>query len=140
MKILQLLLPCALAAVTASCATADLSPPRVADALLPNYRAEAERVVKSGLRDPASATFDFREEPYILVCDRGTFGNPTNAEVWAAEVWVNARNGYGGYTGPQPYTVVFVKNEVTGEVMMRPQLGQRGGRTVAATGICKPKA
>ena len=126
-----------IAAGMAGCATVDVGPARPADALPSDYRAEAERVIAMALRDPASATYDHRERPYVLACDSGVFGNSTRAEFWAAEVWVNARNGYGGYTGAEPYTVVFIRDETNGEGRVQAQVGQGGGRMVAYSGICK---
>ena len=126
-----------IAAGTSGCATMDTGPVRPADPLVGDYRAEAERVIAMGLRDPASATYDHRDRPYVLACDSGVFGSSTRAEFWAAEVWVNARNGYGGYTGAQPYTVVFIRDEATGEARLQAQVGQGGGRMVSMSGICR---
>lgn len=130
----------AAALLTTGCATAaDSSPPTPVGALIEDYGSEAERVISMALRDPGSAIYDHRIPPYVLVCKRGVFGNSTTAEFWAAEVWVNARNGFGGYTGPQPYTVVFIPEPVTGEVRMQAQVGLGGGRMVSASGICWPR-
>lgn len=118
-----------------ACATTDPTPPLPAQPLLSNYRAEAERVISTGLRDPASARYDHRDPPYRLECDRGVF-TPVKQEFWAAEVWVNARNGYGGYTGPQPYTVIFIP-QPDGTTRMQANVGQGGGRVTAMSGICR---
>lgn len=126
-----------IATAVSGCATIDAGPARPADPLVNDYRAEAERVIAMALRDPASATYDHRDSPYVLACDSGVFGNSTRAEFWAAEVWVNARNGFGGYTGSQPYTVVFIRDERTGQSRLQAQVGQGGGRMVAYSGICK---
>jgi hypothetical protein len=126
-----------IAAGISGCATVDAGPARPADPLASDFRAEAERVIAMGLRDPASATYEHRDRPYVLACDRGVFGNSTIAEFWVAEVWVNARNGYGGYTGAQPYTVVFIRDEATGEPRLQAQVGQGGGRMVSASRICR---
>lgn len=118
-----------------ACATTDPTPPVPAQALIPNYQTEAERVIASGLRDPGSAQYDHREAPYRLECDRGVF-TPAKQEFWVAEVWVNARNGYGGYTGPQPYTVFFIP-EHGGGTRMQANVGAGGGRMTAMSGICR---
>ena len=124
-----------LAVLTAACATADPTPPLPAPPLASNYRAEAERVVSSGLRDPGSAIYDFRQRPYRLECDRGVFG--PKMELWTAEVWVNARNGYGGYTGPQPYSVLFVPDHADGGARIQANRGQNGGAITSFSGICR---
>lgn len=118
-----------------ACATTDPTPPVAAQPLIANYRLEAERVISRGLRDPGSAQYDHRDPPYRLECDRGVF-TPVKQEFWAAEVWVNARNGYGGYTGPQPYTVVFIP-ETGGGTRMQANVGLGGGRMTAMSGICR---
>lgn len=120
---------------TSACATTDPSPPVPSTPLLSNYRAEAERVIASTLRDPASARYEHRDDPYRLECDRGVF-TPVKQEFWAAEVWVNARNGYGGYTGPQPYTVIYIPN-ANGGTDLRANHGLNGGNVTAASGICR---
>lgn len=121
--------------VVAACATTDPSPPLPAQPLLTNYQAEAERVISTGLRDPGSAQYDHRDPPYRLECDRGVF-TPVKQEFWAAEVWVNARNGFGGYTGPQPYTVIFIP-EAGGGTRMQANVGLGGGRVTSMSGICR---
>lgn len=134
---MKLIAAMAIAIGLSACASVETGPARPAGSLPAEYRASAEQVLASGLRDPRSAIFDHREAPYILTCDRGVFGNQAIADFWAVEVWVNARNGYGGYTGPQPYTVVFIPDEVTGEMTLRAQVGQGGGRMVSYSGICR---
>ena len=121
--------------VLSGCATTDPTPAIAAQALIPNYRAEAERTIATGLRDPGSAQYDHREAPYRLECDRGVF-TPVKQEFWAAEVWVNARNAYGGYTGPQPYTVIFIP-DADGGTRMRANNGLGGGNMTAMSGICR---
>lgn len=118
-----------------ACVTTDPGPAIPAAPLISNYRAEAERVIASSLRDPASARYEHRDAPYRLECDRGVF-TPAKQEFWAAEVWVNARNGYGGYTGPQPYTVIYIPNG-TGGTDLRANRGLGGGNVTAASGICR---
>lgn len=119
----------------AGCATTDPGPAIPAAPLISNYRAEAERVIASSLRDPASARYEHRDAPYRLECDRGVF-TPAKQEFWAAEVWVNARNGYGGYTGPQPYTVIFIP-QPDGTTRVQANVGLGGGRVTAMSGICR---
>lgn len=59
------------------------------------------------LRDPESARYTFGEL-YRAQCNEGlAWGGKVTWWGWAMEVGVNAKNGYGGYTGTQPYTVVF---------------------------------
>lgn len=118
-----------------ACATADLAPAIPAPALISNYKSEGERVLRSGLRDPSSAQFDYRDPAYRLECDRGVFG-AAKQEVWAAEVWVNAKNGYGGFTGPQPYTMLFIP-DADGGTSIRVNHGLGGGRITAMSGICR---
>ena len=121
--------------VLSGCATTDPTPPVPAQPLLTNYRAEAERVISTGLRDPASAQYEHRDAPYRLECDRGVF-TPAKQEFWVVEVWVNARNGFGGYTGPQPYSVIFIPDS-GGGTRMQANVGAGGGRMTAMSGICR---
>lgn len=123
-------------AIGGCASTADLAPPASAGSLTSDHAAQSERVISMALRDPGSAIYEHRREPYLLVCKSGVFGNKTPIEVWAEEVWVNARNGFGGYTGFQPYTVLFIPDPATGEMRIQANVGLGGGRVTSMSGIC----
>lgn len=101
----------ALVFATAGCASSDLVASRTIGPLTGSFRADAQSTISGSLRDPASAIFDEWSAPAKLVCHGAMVRQTEPREVWAVQVTVNAKNGYGGYTGPQPYTVLFTEAE-----------------------------
>lgn len=70
-----------------------------APALPPTYQEMARSYILSTLREPETAKIEFRSEPYKMVCDKGVFRNKERMAIWMVDLWVNGRNGYGGFTG-----------------------------------------
>src|SRR5713101_4670986 len=59
------------------------------------------------LKDPDSAKYQFGS-PYRAYRNNGlAYGGQVTWTGYAMEVWVNAKNSFGGYTGFQPYTVLM---------------------------------
>ncbi len=77
---------------------------------LANYQDTEKDIILRSLRDPESARFNF-------VALRGSaiqshFLGMEPILVWVSEVQVNAKNGYGGYTGFQPYYFAWHNGEL----------------------------
>ena len=76
--------------------------PRPAD-----YEAKIKALVLGSLRDPESARFQFEElHPGWTTTKSGPTG------CWMIKVWVNAKNGFGGYAGKQPYWFVLKSDKI----------------------------
>jgi len=43
-----------------------------------------------------------------MVCRKGVFHNPAPVEIWMIDVWVNAKNAFGGYAGFEGWSVGLV--------------------------------
>jgi hypothetical protein len=86
------------AALAASAAEAATSPPSnwqgAIDSYLQEHLRDPDSMRAKVLRGPREGTFDWRGSHYTG---------------WVVCYSVNARNGYGGYTGPTPF--VFVVND-----------------------------
>jgi hypothetical protein len=84
----------------------------VSGAALPaaaTYEPFVRQQIATMLRDPESARFEFGA-PFKVTCRGRLFGMRDRWQGWSTEVWVNARNGYGGYTGRELYYVLFVND------------------------------
>jgi hypothetical protein len=78
-----------------------LPPPSNAEAMQAGLKAAFE----NRLKDPESARYEF-SEPVRAYCRQGFMGKKPPRYGWAMNFTVNAKNSYGGYTGPQPYTAL----------------------------------
>jgi len=74
----------------------------IGDPLMAKHHIEA--VIKSGLRDPDSAKFEW---PYGFTSGRYASHSSGSFEGTITCGTVNAKNGYGGYTGREPVAVVL---------------------------------
>lgn len=90
--------------------------------------------ILSILREPESAKFEFRSPPYQMVCDKGVFRNKERVTIWMVDLWVNARNGYGGFTGFEGMSVAFF--EQNGGLMQQAYT-KLGGGALTRFGLCK---
>ncbi|MGE6696365.1 hypothetical protein ACQKH5_01650 [Hyphomonas sp. NPDC076900] len=73
----------------------------------PNVEEEAKAHFELTLKDPASAQFRIG---YVgkAYCNKGyMLGGDVIWTGYAANIYVNAKNSYGGYTGFQPYTLLW---------------------------------
>ncbi len=75
-----------------------------------NYQDTEKDIILRSLRDPESARFNF-------IALRGSaiqshFLSTEPILVWVSEVQVNAKNGFGGYTGFQPYFFAWHNGEL----------------------------
>lgn len=74
----------------------------------------AERQVRAILRDPNSARFDKATGRVLLTLDNGAHRSIDCGHV-------NAKNGYGGYTGQQPWFVVTFEDGSSGACVGAPE-------------------
>jgi hypothetical protein len=84
----------------------------VSGAALPSpktYEPFVQQQINTMLRDPESARYEF-EEPFKVTCRGRLFRMRDRWRGWATRVWVNARNGYGGYAGRELHYVLFVND------------------------------
>ncbi len=84
------------AELLASASPADYGPPPPA-----NHQAIEEGMIRARLKDPDSAQFHWADGRRDII--QQGFASPTPVLVWVTSVGVNAKNGFGGYTGFQPY-------------------------------------
>jgi hypothetical protein len=87
----------------AGLAAADCGPPP-----LPGWRAVLESALRASLRDPDSGVFRFAEPEKVGT--KAGEGAPFEF-LWKVYYEVNARNGFGGYTGFQSGAVYFKDGE-----------------------------
>jgi hypothetical protein len=73
-----------------------------------------EKTVRDSLKDPESARFQFEPTPYIGW--RSVHSKPVACYI--VKVWVNAKNGFGGYTGKQPYWFAIRDGVIIGEATL----------------------
>lgn len=83
----------------AELAAADCGPPPP-----PGWRVSLEAALRAGLRDPASGIFQLAEPEKVGT--KAGEGAPFEF-LWKVYYEVNARNGFGGYTGFQSSAVYF---------------------------------
>jgi hypothetical protein len=76
-----------------------------------NYQETEKQMILDTLKDPDSAKFKFVEKIENTTIQKG-FGSPTPILVWISEVWVNAKNSYGGYTGEQRYLFAWKDGKI----------------------------
>lgn len=84
----------------------------VSGATLPpaeTYRPFVQQQINTMLRDPESARYEFGE-PFKVTCRGRLFGMRDRWNGWATRVWVNAKNGFGGYAGRELHYVLFVND------------------------------
>ncbi|PCI44543.1 MAG: hypothetical protein COB49_10980 [Alphaproteobacteria bacterium] len=78
-----------------------------------NYAEQTKAYFDLVLKDPASAKYSYVSDFIKVQCHtfvlRGSQRKLTFAG-WARQVAVNAKNSYGGYTGPKLYDVLFNKD------------------------------
>lgn len=84
----------------------------VSGAALPpatTYQPFVRQQIGTMLRDPQSAIYEF-SDPFKVTCRGRLFRMRERWKGWATQVWVNARNGYGGYAGRELHYVLFVSD------------------------------
>lgn len=75
-----------------------------------DYKLQAEQVIKQSLRDPWSAVIEFRDPPRKgWDRDGAAYGWKLHLG-WFVRAWVNAKNGFGGYTGFEPQWLLYCEN------------------------------
>lgn len=76
-----------------------------------DYKPMVKGAIERMLRDPDSARFEW-SPPYQITCDKGLYRTKKRWQGWAMDVNVNAKNAFGGYTGFQPYLIMFESDGV----------------------------
>jgi hypothetical protein len=109
-------------------------PPSPAPALPEDYKVMVEQVIKATVRDPSSATIEYRSEPYKMHCHKEVYRTPARTEVWMVDVWVNGTNAYGGFTGFQPMSATVRDRD--GEIYYQAYT-KGGGGSLTQFGLCK---
>ncbi|MFN3778542.1 MAG: hypothetical protein ACK4SI_06030 [Brevundimonas aurantiaca] len=115
MKILRLSILVSTLAVGIGVAQSATAQTYLSGAALPpatTYRPFIQQQIGRTLRDPDSARYEFGE-PFKITCRGRLFRMRERWKGWATEVWVNARNGYGGYAGRELHYVLFVSDGTT---------------------------
>jgi len=97
-----------LAVSSVSASAKKIDPASLSYGYPPDHPDEAIRsYFETILKDPESAHYTIAA-PYRGYCKQGwARGRGLDWIGWAMNVTVNARNSFGGYTGAQPYTVMF---------------------------------
>lgn len=114
---------------------ADLGPPPTA--ILESVKSAAQTYLK----DPASAYYQIGNV-FPAYCKNGWLsGGGVAWQGWAVNVLINARNSYGGYTGYQAHTVLFVGDNAI-RIMEGENFGVYGPPTgllglEGGAGVCK---
>jgi hypothetical protein len=117
-----------------SSASAEKAPPLPAPALPENYKQVVQDSIAPTLREPESVKFEFRDSPYQMTCKKGVFDKKSAIDIWMIDVWVNAKNGYGGYTGFQAMSVAVFQQD--GSLLQQP-FTKAGGGAITRFGLCK---
>jgi len=79
--------------------------------LNPKYQLAIRGYMRAQLKDPYSAVYRFDtprkgvQQDGFLVGHKKHFG-------WIVPTWINAKNGFGGYTGEQLYIMFFFDDKV----------------------------
>jgi hypothetical protein len=95
-----------LALCLCSCSSTPMLPLTAAGPQPENPQGIAHDMIAANLRDPASAVYQY--EPLVaLSYQTGAMDGHKNHAGWVQVVLVNAKNGFGGYTGFEPYKVFF---------------------------------
>lgn len=76
-------------------------------ALPDNWQDIATTLIKQSVRNAETVRIEFREQPYAMTCKKGVFKNSSPIQIVLVNVAVNGENGYGGFTGFQPWSVAF---------------------------------
>lgn len=99
----------------------------------PNVEADARAHFSATLKDPESAQYRIG---YVgkAHCNKGTlWGGDVTWFGYAANVYVNAKNSYGAYTGYQPYTLLWRQDGTFGKQVT----GADFGNATWAPGLCR---
>lgn len=99
-----------------------------------DYQQMASSLVLTNLREPETAKIEYRSAPYQMICGKGVFQNKERLTIWMVDLWVNARNGYGGFTGFQGMSVAFFEQDGN---LMQQSYTKLGGGAITRFGLCK---
>lgn len=104
-----------------------------------NIMSGVQDIAQGYLKDPYSAQYQIGAV-YPGYCKAGWLnGNGISWKGWAVNVLINARNSYGGYTGYQSHTVLFVGDQAV-RIMEGENFGAHGpskGFLGGGAGVCQ---
>ena len=80
--------------------------------LIAKYQVAIRGYMGQKLKDPYSAVYRFGT-PRKGTLAEGLFGGGKKHFGWIVPTWINAKNGFGGYVGEQPYVMFFFDEKVT---------------------------
>lgn len=125
--------------ICAGCATSGpnagfQSPPQDADfGVIPKVDDDVKAHFAMILKDPASAQFR-KGHLGKAYCNKGiAWGGNVVWYGYAANVYVNAKNSFGGYTGFKPYTVIWNKDGSINKHIA----GDDFGNSAWGAGLCR---
>jgi hypothetical protein len=79
--------------------------------LNPKYQLAVRGYMRALLKDPYSAVYRF-DNPRKGVVQDGVFVGHKKHYGWIVPTWINAKNGFGGYTGEQLYIMFFFDGQL----------------------------
>lgn len=104
-----------------------------------NIETGVKAAAQGYLKDPYSAQYQIGSV-FPGYCKEGWLkGNGVSWKGWAVNVLINGRNSYGGYTGYQPHTVLFVGDQAV-RIMEGENFGAYGpakGLLGGGAGVCQ---
>ena len=125
--------------ICAGCATSGAnagfqSPSQDADfGVIPEVGDDVKAYFAMFLKDPASAQFR-KGHLGKAYCNKGiAWGGDVVWYGYAANIYVNAKNSYGGYTGFKPYTVIWNRDGSINKHIS----GDDFGNSSLASGLCR---
>lgn len=77
-----------------------------------DYQQQAQTYFADVLKDPDSARYKFGTPRRAYGNNGLVYGGKIAFVGWAVPVYINAKNSFGGYTGYEPYLVIFVDGHV----------------------------
>jgi hypothetical protein len=76
--------------------------------LMAKYKVAICGYMGEKLKDPYTAMYRFGT-PYKGRFSSGILGGNKKYFGWIVPTWINAKNGFGGYTGEQPYLIILLR-------------------------------
>jgi len=77
-----------------------------------NYSEDIKRLMSSYFKDPVSAQYTFETPRKGMSQDGWAVGNKKHFG-YLVKATINAKNGFGGYTGAKPYVFLFSSGQVS---------------------------
>ncbi|TSA40446.1 MAG: hypothetical protein D4R63_06130 [Methylococcaceae bacterium] len=81
-----------------------------------NYKEIVQEYMQLSLRDPDSARYRFAAEPKKVNSFTDNSAKENDVFCYEVAVFINAKNGYGGYSGEKIYFLYIKNGQVIGEL------------------------